>query len=275
MLDLNRTEIWKILDGPVSYMENLPKLISKLEETEDSNIMSEICGYYIYHQGSTYQATFVAIPHLVRICKGSKNQQFRTDILLSLSYVVGNLYDACFGHNVVDEGNFDKALAQELSVEFDKAFDELKELSFEIIEEVKSGIEEDKQYYLVLLAAVHKIFSISMLLIFTVDECETECPHCDGIFLLSKEGEEWRGYVHYPVFDKTQTPFIVRTKKMVEPSKEIRADNFEAWLQYYVNYIEFDSFKSALPYLFGSMTCPTCQKDYDIMPSLLSIYDRF
>lgn len=271
MLDLNRTDIWKVLEAPIKEVAKLPELLKELRATENTKILSEICCYYIYCQNTIYQSTFVTIPHLVDIYKSSNNTKFKADILLDLSYVVGSMADCHFGHNVVDEGNFDESLSQELSNAFFQAFAELKVFVFDIIEEAKKITEMDKPFYITLLAAVHHLFPIADFFMCGSghEEFESACPHCSGFFLLQNENNVLKGYIHWPIFDEKQVPFMVIPKVLPIPEKDVRSDNTTAWITYYCQTIEESLYLPILPYLFGTIACPKCNKDYEVMPSIV------
>lgn len=272
MLELTNKSEWKKVDSPFLNSENIPALIEQIKQTWDSDILQELTSEYMYHQGSLYESTFAAFPHLIAICEASHDHSFRFDTLLNLSITLSEFGGDAELNSIFKSSKCKEEVVHEIKQSFKNSLKKLNPIASSLMEHVQEKEEDEKRYFLLALAVANHIYKVSSILwrYSTNEEYECCCPECEEPLILWNEKGRLVLYTEDPVFKKNQKKYPVEPALLQESafSKTIAAGKNYEWLSYYIHALNIDSMKTTINYLFGKTTCPYCKTGFDIFDNL-------
>lgn len=264
---------WKEFSNPYGSSDELPALLQQLDNRFEQKLFDVICWEYIYHQGSLYQATIAAFPYLLKVIIKEENRAIQLDAYTSLGVIIAGLDEnEVHLNSIIEDNNYklDSQIKEDLYISFKKSCDKFFSLLPKFIDEVKEIAEDEKRYFLSVIALFKKShFITDMLITFNGnDEYMSVCPNCNSEFHLWNEENKLNGYVKDPVFEKEQIPFEVIPKNIDRKKATIQSDNYQEWMVAYIDLLEIYSLKEIITFLFGDIVCPTCKSKYYVLSSV-------
>jgi hypothetical protein len=269
MVSLNDTALWAKMDSPYGEADAVPALIEKLQQTQDPELLDEICWEHIYHQNSLYEVTFATVPYLIELCEQAIDDNFRVRAYLNLGVILceldgeDDLLKATYADSQLDE-----AAIKSILDSYNAAFPRLKGIGATLLDAIKNETEDGKRYFLIGLAAANRNFKVGR--VFAVfssnEEYMCSCPACDNEFYLWPKEDKLVLYVDDPVSHKEQagydiTPFPAAN---IQPTATVSWETNIHWLTYYINALKIESLRPIINHLFGTVTCPVCKEQIDV-----------
>ncbi len=264
---------WKNFSSPYGDSSELPTLLKKLDSNYTEELSNEIFWEYIYHQNTLYQSTIASFPYLFKIITKEENKSIRLDGYISLGVIIAELDEnEVYLNNIIEDNTYklDNQTKEVLYISFQKSYKEFKNLLPKLINEAKNLSEEEKRYFLAVIALCkgNSLIAKIFILFNGNDEYMSICPNCNSELYLWNEENRLNVYIEDPVFNKNQTPFEIIPKNIDRKKATIQSDNYQEWMIAYIDLLEIDSLKEIITFLFGDTICPNCKVKYSIFTSV-------
>lgn len=229
---------WKRFEHCGGSAENIPTLVRQLLEDDSEENLSELLWEHLFHQYSTYSATYAVIPHLIELMKCG-GEETRAYILNFIGVV-----EAWTTERTLD------SLPSEVVTSYRQAIAEAAPFSLALLEEPAQD-SVDSIYRIADAAGLNGYKDLARIIPgFSAEEFTCLCPRCGEENIIWPQGNRLVSYKKDPVFHKDQTPI---------PIKPDGPDNeTQTFLLGLVEMAGDQTLATLIPFLFGSATCPHC-----------------
>jgi len=260
MLNLDEIEFWRELESPYGNSEEIPFLIQKLLKTKSKETANELIWEYIYHQGSVYENTIAAFPHLVDLIKNCKLGHFKMDLILSLGIVLLG-FDDCLLNDFFHDDTF----SAEIKTRIKDSFHESVKTFRLLVDESSLGLEfldenEKRNFLITHLVTGMKHKEAEVFLCFSGnDEYMFVCPSCEAESFLWNEDNVLNSYDRDPVFNENKTKIDI---------ENLNLSNELDWLEKLVDDFDVASLKPMMPFFKGQLRCHACSKSSGVFEGI-------
>jgi hypothetical protein len=248
MLDL-RSPIWSRLKDAYGSAAGVPALITRLSKG-GREVLGDLYGA-ICHQGTVYDASFAAVPHLVDIALSAQDPNFRAEVLVLVGSIAKSTDDARRGPSPAD-----------IHFAYAGALDRARPL---IASTLKESLKPPGAIYLLEAAAALAGFTTlgRVLTGFVDKEFHIACPACARELYIwpSETGLETAAE------DPVRDPHCRRTPVSSGPTPDSPLQSSYDWLLREGG-VALQEIRPRLPYLFGSGTCPSCGAPFCLLDEL-------
>lgn len=241
---------WTTLNHAYGSAKDTPELLKQLREpagwtkASREKLWSSLC-----HQGTTYSASYAAVPHLVALT-AALPRKLRLECLHFVGAVVA-APDA-------------DAAPSALAASFEEAVAKARELA---LHELRTSKEEDRTSFIYLLqtvAALHRWPFFGSNLDQLIDgEFSADCPECGTALYVNVEKDGFSTSVDDPAVKKNAARLPVAA---VEGAGGKRGPL--AQLVTFCDQAGQPEVAKLLRALTGKATCPKCQHTFDLLPAL-------
>lgn len=248
MLPLDSPQ-WATLKHAYGPAKETPQLLKRLREpsawTDASRekLWSSLC-----HQGSTYSASYAAVPHLVDLATVLP-PKLRHECLVLIGSIV-SAPDA-------------DPMPNALNASFEEAVSKAKELALHDLRTSKKQDRSGLIHLLQAVAALHRWPFFGSQLDGLVDgEFTADCPECGAELYVLVEKEGLTTSAEDPVKKKTSE------RLAVTPSDGGGKASPLAQLIVFADQAGHPKVATQLRSLGGRATCPKCRAEFDLLPAL-------
>ncbi|MFC3771768.1 hypothetical protein [Paenibacillus sp. GCM10012303] len=270
--------LWRELRGPYGSSEEVPLLLTRLQEQYDAEDKDKLYWEHLYHQNTLYSCTYAAVPYLAVLAHNTDNPETKLDI-----YIQCGIFEANNGNGPENEVAAEYArdgiqvspeTAQDIYRSYRKAVAGLAALGPTLIDYVRSEQPESEKRYFLAAAAAYagSKAAACMLLTFSGgDEYVFGCSECGEDVYLWPEEPECETLIVYkddPVNEPDQPGSRIERR---EP--ETMEDGGFRVLYRQAELVGDATMLHHLPELAGDTDCPHCGVRQHIWPGLLRIFN--
>lgn len=266
MIQLDEATVWKELSGPYGNSKEIPSLILALSNTNKKEVADELIWEYIYHQGSVYENTLATVPHLLKIIRESKDDDFKLDLILSLGTVLIGFDENTSGlDNIFTKKIISQKVQDRIQTAFIDAVKEFRNMVDNSFSQAALLDEISKRYFLIAClvtrkkhqeAEMFKTFSENVEYIFV-------CPTCEEESFLWNEKNVLNAYNKDPVYNDDKIKI------------EIIPDNANLnlkWLEELIDKIDINSLRPLIPYFKGHLNCHKCGEQENVFAGIMNSF---
>lgn len=256
---------WALLGHAYGKADDVPEMIRELEQLPKIDLEENQFLYgYLCHQYTTYSATYAAIPYLVEIAF-QENQTLENKI--TIVEFCGDVHalrnwDKRF-HIYSDDENLVKELSLEIEEGYSKAIQKIKPLAEQFLANRILG-EEHRFYMFYMFLAFEGFEDLSRIFILSnFTEFYFHCPNCKYEHFIYQDDSKMKPDTEDYDFELNLIKINLENLNAA-PSKELIAN----WTLFYAQKYDVKPVKYQIPYLFGTMICPHCNKEFRIIDAL-------
>jgi hypothetical protein len=236
---------WSELSHAYGDGSDLPEILGRLSDG-DVEAMDDLFGS-ICHQGTTYTASYAAVPHLADIAGRTRDAGLRAQILVLIGSIAADTERP--------------PIPDDVRVAYEAALPRALELALKTLHE---PLEPSDAVYLLATAATVDGRSVvgRVLTGFVDEEFIAECPSCERELYLWPQEDGFTAAADDPV----SAPKTPRTPIVPGPEPAHEADY--QWLTRVGGAAALSFIDGRLPFLFGRGTCPACGAAFSLMDQL-------
>ncbi len=265
MLALN-DERWALLSHAYGKADDIPEMILELKGLSKIDLEENDLLYgYFCHQNTTYSATYAAIPHIVEIAfQENQSIENQTEIVIFCGSVhTLRNYDKRFRIKSDDESLI-KELTFQIEDAYSKAIQKIKSLAKQFLAE--KSLDDSERFYLFYVFLAFKGFeNLSKIFILNnFTEFSFQCPNCQYEHFIYQDDSKMIPDTKDYDFDLKPSNIDLKNLSDFQISK----DQVAEWVLFYAEKYDVKPVKYQIPYLFGEMICPNCDKKFRIIDAL-------
>lgn len=255
---------WSLLGHAYGKADGIPKMILELKQLSKIDFENDLLYSFLFHQNTTYSATCAAVPHIAEIAF-QENQTIENKTFLVA--FCGEVHVLRYWDKEFYIRSDDQKLVNELTFQIRDAYSKAIRKIELLVERflVEKILDDCDRYYMFYIFLAFEGFeNLSKIFIpsnFT--EFNFYCPNCEYEHLIEQDGSKM--ILNTEDSDFELNPIEIKLKNLTNaPSKERVAE----WILFYAEKYDVKPVKYQIPYLFGSMICPNCDKNFKIIDAL-------
>lgn len=271
-------ERWNLLNHAYGKANDIPEMILELKRLSKIDLEENDLLYgYLCHQNTTYSATYAAIPHIAEIAfQENQSIENQTEIVIFCGSVHAlRDYDKCF-HIKSDDESLVKELILQIEESYLTAIEKIKPLAEKLLAEKlleNSNLENSYQFYVFYMFLAFEGFEdlSKVFILSNYKEFNFKCPNCKSYLCICQQDtkmvaykEDYARMSSAKHFDLIPAKVDLQNLKGDLPSKQQVAE----WVLFYAEKYDVKPVKYQIPYLFGKMICPNCDKKISIIDAL-------
>lgn len=249
LLDFN-SDLWELYRCSYgNIVENIKILYNTSSNNEDYQVAFENICQSLYHQLSFYNATYIAMPYLVKILEKKQlefDYQWQFNLISELGTII--MTDIPFSNN--QKISIDNEIIINYNNSISILKDKVKVFIKENLNKLRCKNKLDLSYFAISVLAIYGEKEIAYILnSYMFNDYHVLCNNCnfydENILDLSKK--------------------IIPAQSVIGKWDYKSYNNVYIWFSNFLHILECDEYVEKLRYYYGTYICPNCGSENQVM----------